>query len=132
MIDLLEEALAVWRDCPATMPRFERSFTPADRAAREPLMLQFLDSVQAELRRPPRNREERQSVHQRLTAAFSGFGRTALGLEDRHLDLLLGGGLSAVGTTLARQARRFDPKVSVADILQATRNAWTACGLQML
>jgi hypothetical protein len=33
---------------------------------------------------------------------------------------------------LGRQARRFDPSVSTPDILQACRNAWTACGLQAL
>jgi len=36
------------------------------------------------------------------------------------------------GTTLARWARRFDPNLSFADITQACRNAWTACGLQPL
>src|SRR6185312_99691 len=37
-----------------------------------------------------------------------------------------------VGTTLARWARRFDETLSMADIIQACRNAWTACGLQPL
>ena len=37
-----------------------------------------------------------------------------------------------VGTKLARWARRFDPTLSMADITQACRNAWTACGLQPL
>ena len=46
--------------------------------------------------------------------------------------MLLKGGFAAIGTELAREARRFDPAVSTADILQASRNAWTACGLQML
>ncbi|HEY2018844.1 MAG TPA: hypothetical protein VGH38_35305 [Bryobacteraceae bacterium] len=95
-------------------------------------MEQFLDCLQGELRRPPRTRPERQSAHGRLSAAFGEFGRTALGLEDRHLDLLLGGGLSDIGTQLARQARSFDSGVSVADLFQASRNAWTACGLQTL
>ena len=46
--------------------------------------------------------------------------------------LLLGGGFSSIGTQMARQARAFDPEVSIADVLQASRNAWTACGLEML
>ena len=37
-----------------------------------------------------------------------------------------------VGTKLARWARRFDESLSMADIIQANRNAWTACGLQPL
>ena len=37
-----------------------------------------------------------------------------------------------VGTSLAQWARRFDPTLGMADIIQACRNAWTACGLQPL
>jgi hypothetical protein len=37
-----------------------------------------------------------------------------------------------VGTELARWTRRFDPAMSKTDIVQACRNAWTACGLQPL
>jgi hypothetical protein len=36
------------------------------------------------------------------------------------------------GTRLARWARRFDARLSMDDIFQACRNAWTACGLQPL
>jgi hypothetical protein len=37
-----------------------------------------------------------------------------------------------IGTSLARWARGFDPDLSMAGIIQAARNAWTACGLQPL
>lgn len=131
-MELLEESLAVWRDCPESLPHFDRSITPAEQIEREAHLQRFLDAVQSEMPRPPVSRAERESMHQRLTAALTAFGRAALRLEDAHVHLLLEGGLSSIGTDLARQARRFDHEVSVADIFQATRNAWTACGLQML
>ena len=99
---------------------------------RESRMDLFLKSLEEEMRRPPSSRAERQAMHERLTVAFADFGRTTLNLDDRHLQVLLAGGFSTIGTAMARQARRFDPKVSVADIFQASRNAWTACGLQVL
>ena len=132
MTGLLEESLAVWRDCPDTLPAFDRYISPEEQTGREAQLTRFLDCVQSEMHHPPRTRADRQAMHQRLTAALTEFGRGALRLEDGHVSLLLEGGLSSVGTHLARQARRFDPSVSVADIFQATRNAWTACGLQML
>ncbi len=130
--ELLEPALALWRECPASLPGFDRSFTAAQQAEREARMDQFLKSLEGELHHPPATRGERLAMHARLTAAFAEFGRTALNLEDRHLQMLLAGGFSSIGTAMARQARRFDPTVSVADIFQASRNAWTACGLQVL
>jgi hypothetical protein len=37
-----------------------------------------------------------------------------------------------VGTELARWTRSFDPTLSMADTIQACRNAWIACGMQAL
>ena len=132
MTELLQESIALWRESPVSLPAFERTFEPQEQARREAQLERFLDALQAELRSLPRSRAEREEARERITAAFVHLGRTALDLDDRHLELLLNGGFSAIGTDLARRARRFDPAVSTADILQATRNAWTACGLQML
>ena len=132
MTELLEEALGVWRECPDFLQEFDRSVTPEEQIAREAHLDRFLDCLHGELHRPPCNRAERQAMHQRLTDALTAFGRTGLRLDESHIALLLEGGLSSIGTQLARRARQFDANVSVADIFQATRNAWTACGLQML
>lgn len=130
--ELLEGSLALWHSCPSTLPGFDHRFTPAEQAGREARMDLFLHSLETELRRPPATRAERQAMHERLTEAFAEFGRTALNLDEQHLQILLGEGFSSIGTTLARQARRFDSEVGIAEIFQATRNAWTACGLQVL
>ena len=59
------------------------------------------------------------------------FARAALDLDDAHLKLLVRG-LSHLARGLAEQARRFDPALSATDIFQASRNVWTAAGLQVL
>jgi hypothetical protein len=130
--ELLQPALALWRQCPADLPAFDHSFTPAEQSSRELLMDRFLSTLESELYRAPRTRGERQAMHERLTEAFAEFGRTALNLDERHLQMLFAGGFSTIGTAMAREARRFDADVTIADILQASRNAWTACGLQVL
>ena len=132
MDELLRASLALWRDCPTTLPALPRTFTVTEQATRERQFDRFLEGIQNELKSIPRSRSERLEAQSRITDLFTRFARESAGLEDRHLELLGSGGLSEVGTRLARQARRFDPSVSTSDILQATRNAWTACGLQML
>lgn len=106
--------------------------SPEEQAEREAQLQRFLDSIEREMHRPPAMRAERQAMHRRLTDALADFARSSLRLDEDQVALLLEGGLSSIGTQLARRARRFDPAVAVADIFQATRNAWTACGLQML
>jgi len=130
--DLVQDALAEWENCPVCLPPFPKTFTVAEQAAREAHLEEFLKSIQGDLRRPPRTQSGRKALREWLTLAFERFGKAGLDLQDDHLALLLNDGFSAIGTQMARWARRFDPSISPADIFQATRNAWTAGGLQML
>jgi hypothetical protein len=149
MRELLQESLSLWRRAAVSgahikdanggngkdslcLPPFDRTFTPAEQAAREIHLDHLLHTVEAELRDVPRTRSERRSARSRVTSAFTDFAKHCLDFDDTHLDLLLNDGFSAVATQLARQARQFDPGVSASDIFQASRNAWTACGLQVL
>ncbi len=132
MTHLLQQAIALWSESPVSLPTFDRAFTADEQAEREKQLDRFLQGIEIELRSVPRTRSERQAARERITAVFACFAKTGLDLEDRHLELLLGGGFSTIATDLAKCARRFDPTVSTADILQASRNAWTACALQSL
>ena len=88
-------------------------------------------AVEREARRAPRSKLERLATQDRIIAAFARFSTTALDLEEDAVQLLTNDFLPA-GTKLARWARQFDASLSMADIIQACRNAWTACGLQAL
>ena len=70
-------------------------------------------------------------AEERLTHCFAQFAAQALGLGPDSIELLNSGFLP-IGMQLARWAHRFDPSLSHADITQAARNAWTACGMQPL
>ena len=130
--DLVQEALAEWEECPVCLPPFQETFTAAEQAAREARLEEFLQSIEGDLRRPPRSKAGRNALRERVILAFDGFAKAGLDLTDEHLGLLMNDGFSAMGTQMAREARRFDPSISPADIFQATRNAWTAGGLQAL
>jgi hypothetical protein len=67
----------------------------------------------------------------RIVEAFARFSSKALGLDAESTAVLTDGFMPA-GVSLAQWARAFDPDLSMAGIIQAARNAWTACGLQPL
>ena len=106
-------------------------YSAQEQQQRERAYDEALRAVERELKRTPRSKTERLQTQARITAAFARFSATALGLERDAIDLLTNDFLP-VGTKLARWARRFDPSLSMPDIVQACRNAWTACGLQPL
>ena len=72
-----------------------------------------------------------QQAQRRIVAIFPRFASVALGLEDEAVHLLTDGFLP-IGTQFAQWARRFDSDLSIADTIQACRNAWTVCGIQPL
>jgi len=108
-------------------------FTVREQQKREKAWDDALRTVERELKRARRHRSGsgRREIQQRVTAAFARFSATALDLPDDAIALLTQDFLPA-GTQLARWARQFDPDLSMPDIIQACRNAWTACGLQPL
>jgi hypothetical protein len=98
---------------------------------REQAYDQALQDVERELRRAPRTKAERINTQDRIVASFARFSAAALDLEEETVRILTEDFLP-VGSKLARWARQFDESLSMADIIQACRNAWTACGLQPL
>jgi hypothetical protein len=104
-------------------------FAARSQRGREKAYDRALDAVE----RHARDAETTDSsgTRQKLVACFARFAAEALDLGPDAVDLLTGGFLPA-GIQLARWARRFDPDLSRDDIIQAMRNAWTACGLQPL
>ena len=121
-----------WGQADPAPPAFLPSYPARDQARREAHFDRYLEAVEAELRAAPRNRLEQAASEERLTVAFRLFAREALDFEDRHLDLLLAGGFTETGREFASAARLFDPSMSAGDIFQASRNAWTTNGLQIM
>lgn len=106
-------------------------FNAAEQKRREEAYDDGLRTVEREARKVSRSLVDKLETQRRIVGVFPRFAAIALGLEDEAVDLLTNGFLPAA-TELGRWARRFDPELSTADLVQACRNAWTACGLQSL
>jgi len=129
---LLQRFTALWWECDTDTPLLLPTYTAREQAAREVCLEHFLDALTAEIEHPPHAGSERQSTQERILSAFDTFARSALDLEDRHLDVLLARGLPQAATAFAREARRFDPALGGEEIFQAGRNAVAMNGLQLL
>jgi hypothetical protein len=125
------ETIEVWNGCAAGSANGGRRYCAEEQTTREKAYDEGLREVEREAKRRPLTRLERLEAQERITASFGRFSAAALDLPDDAVQLLTDDFLP-VGTKLARWARRFDESLSMADIIQANRNAWTACGLQPL
>ncbi len=125
------QTIEVWNRGAAQPARDAPRYSLKEQQKREKAYDQGLRAVEREVRRTPRTRAERIKRQDRIVASFARFSATALDLEEETIKLLTDDFLP-VGTKLARWARQFDASLGMADIIQACRNAWTACGLQPL
>lgn len=125
------DTIDVWNAGALPWPNSEQSYSRQQQMQNESAYDEALLTVEQEARSCPRSGAGRLETRDRILAAFSRFSTAALGLESR-MNTLLTEDFLPVGTQLAQWARHFDPALSMADIIQACRNAWTACGLQPL
>jgi hypothetical protein len=125
------QTIAVWESGAARPAQDGLRYSANEQQKRENAYDQGLLAVERELKRFPRTKQDRLNTQDRIVAAFARFSATAMDLDEETVQLLTNDFLP-VGTRLARWARRFDPSLSMPDIIQACRNAWTACGLQPL
>lgn len=138
-------SIEVWSRCTARHLPPAQQFHKSEQRQREKSYDEGVRAVEQELKTARRWRTSRPAtdpqiphrqvfadgVTDRLIAVFGRFATLALGLEDEAVHLITHDFLP-VGTELACWARRFDPELQKAEIVQACRNAWTACGLQPL
>ncbi|HZQ56136.1 MAG TPA: hypothetical protein VFB14_28350 [Bryobacteraceae bacterium] len=124
--DWASQTADLWRDCAGRSVPNARTYSPTEQRENEEAYDEALQTVEADI-----ERADEPGTRDRLIASFARFSAKALGLDQESIDLLTSQFLPA-GTQLAQWARRFDADLSMASIIQATRNAWTACGLQPL
>ncbi len=127
-----EESIATWHQTTTDFPTLGRQYNENEQREREILFDQALERAEAEMRSPPETALDREDSYARITSEAARLASLALDLDDPYIALLLREKFPAIGRGLARSARIFDPAVSSSDILQACRNAWTACGFQPL
>jgi hypothetical protein len=128
---LMRRHIGLWRSCHGRgeegkgCPRLRQRYTPREQARREADAEKFVRVAEKSIASGSRDAESA------VLQAFVVFARAALDLDDAHLKLLVQG-FPYLAKSLAEQARRFDPALTASDIFQASRNVWTAAGLQAL
>jgi hypothetical protein len=120
--DLLEEWLSVWHRSGGALPPLD-NYSANEQSQRERQVDQALDSVQTHLVDGGNNFGV-------IVATAAHLACSALAIDNTRTEALLRDDFFSIARDLASRARHLDPTVSTADILQACRNAWTACGLQ--
>lgn len=120
-----------WNKSTAAMAIEAPQYTTEEQLRNEGAYDEALEAAERELELASTSVTDKEARRERIVRTFGHFSAHALGLSGEAVGLLTDQ-FMPVGTGLARYAGQFDPTLSIADIIQAARNAWTACGLQPL
>ena len=124
-------SIELWNGCAGQKAPAAAEYSRAEQRKREKDYDDGIRAVESELKSASRTRAERVATQDRIVSAFGRFATMALGLEDSAVHMITHE-FVPVGTELAQWTQRFDPELGKEEIVQACRNAWTACGLQPL
>ncbi len=124
-------SIELWNGCAGGRSVAAAEYTKAEQKQREKAYDEGVGAVEGDLKADVKTPLARAAQEDWLIANFGRFATTALGLEDEAVHTITHDFIP-VGKELARWTRRFDPAMTKTDIVQACRNAWTACGLQPL
>ena len=127
----VEQTVDLWESCAAGARQITRRYSSSEQAEHERAYDRALEAVERDLQSKPETALQRIEIWNRILGSLGVFAAQALELDEEAIDLLTRDFLP-VGTGLAQWARHFDPALGTPDIIQAARNAWTACGLQPL
>ena len=121
-----------WWNCAAGLPELGPLYSLKEQKACEVRLAGSLDDLGKELQRIEVERPDQAALQQRLLPLAETILRTSFGLDDRQVAALPSYGFTEAVAEFVRQARRFDPQISAADIYQAGRNAWSMNLMQYL
>jgi hypothetical protein len=124
------QTMEVWHDCATGTLKDARRYSSGEQDLREQAYDEALCAVEKDLLQAS-TRADRILLQERIVESFGKFSARALNLETEAIDLLTREFLP-VGTQLARWTRQHHPDLEMSAIIQAARNAWTACGMQPL
>ena len=92
----------------------------------------LIDEVAAEIERLPERESERCTWRDAIRERLQRFGQERLGWPEGYRRLLFGDAFYEASIAFAREARAFDPRLTLEQLGQALRNVWIGNSLQIL
>jgi hypothetical protein len=122
----------MWWSSGKEFPRFKRAFSPIERWRYGRGLDRLTNAIVVELAQLNSGRGNKDVMRERIMALARPFICKSLGLQDRHIDLVLRRKFIDVSAEFANQARKFDASLTDDNIYQAARNVMSMNFMQLL
>jgi hypothetical protein len=130
--DLRREFLALWDATPPEMPEIGPRVGILRQRSTARAASRLIDDLAAGIDRLPRSEPARRAWREQVRERLQQFGHDRLGWPHGYRRLLFGDPFFESGVAFTREARAFDPRLSLEHVGQALRNVWIGNSFQML
>ena len=127
-----ETFLSLWHGTPCHPPTLGPKIGLWQQRSNAHATARLIDEVAADIETLPAEESARQAWRQHMRERLQTFGRERLGWPEGYRRLVFGDAFYESSIVFARQARAFDPSVTLEQLGQALRNVWIGNSLQML
>jgi hypothetical protein len=130
--DLRDEHARLWETTPPDLPTLGPRVGPLRHLGNARAAARLIDELAEGASRVPEGEREREWFREAVRERMQRFGAERLGWPDGYRRLVFGDAFFEASLCFAREARRFDPSLSVESLWQALRNVWIGNSLQMI
>lgn len=127
----VDRSIILWNQSATPLVLNGQHYSKMDQCRREGVFQKQFAAAERQIKSNHRSRTAYLDLWDRLTPTFACLAEIVMELEPEAISLITNHFLPA-GREFTRQAKQFDANLGMADVMQACRSAWTACGLQMM
>ena len=129
---LVQACIERWWASPTAPPDLGRRYSASEQSAGEAQLAQLAQAFGRDLEQPPQTPAAQRAMQLRYLAQTRSLAITTLGFAAAEVDAMRLEAFADLMLDYARQARRFDPRLTTADVIQAGRNVMSAGLLQLV
>jgi hypothetical protein len=127
-----EENRRRWYAAGEQLPGFAQVYTLEEKRVNQKRLNEQMDWLTASVKKPFRNATSQQHFSEAAGQRLKVLGMNVLGLTFEQLSVFESEHILDISRQFFKEAQQFDPRLSTADIFQASRNVWTSVYLQIL
>lgn len=124
--------LNLWWDTSSDFPKLGEKVTRKEKLVKERNMDEFIRSTITRLEQFPENEDKQEAWREKLRMSIKDGARSFIGMAENEQSETFYDNILQVTGAFIDEAKRFNPLISMDDIMQAMRNVWIMNCIQVL
>ncbi len=128
----IDQYVKLWEECPTDLPEIGKEVSTEEKSKREAVMLEFAKKLKQSKQNTMNASATKYQNPKKFGQAIGHIFMNAFRFSEEEAQIVSKSEFNKVTQQFMQMARSFDPKISLEDIFQASRNLWIINSLQLM